>query len=243
MKTVFQILAAVATVAVLTAPAQAQMKQSLAHMKHVIASWNDTPDQAGLLPTALEELEIAQQHAALALAKPDDLASLKLHAGHVIHALDPSVEAKGPGRGYGVVKAASGAAKHIGFAAAAADAPPPDVSGLDRALSALRDAFEREGDDLTARALFDRFDGDGDGLLDADEFRVLCQTLVPSFSPAETRFALAHVFERIEADPDEDIMGELAIVHLMKTSPPAHGTIPFVAFEEAIKSLGHRDEE
>ena len=122
MKTVFQILAAVATVAVLTAPAQAQMKQSLAHMKHVIASWNDTPDQAGLLPTALEELEIAQQHAALALAKPDDLASLKLHAGHVIHALDPSVEAKGPGRGYGVVKAASGAAKHIGFAAAAADA-------------------------------------------------------------------------------------------------------------------------
>ena len=120
---------------------------------------------------------------------------------------------------------------------------PPDVRGLDRALSALRDAFEREGDDLTARALFDRFDGDGDGLLDADEFRVLCQTLVPSFSPAETRFALAHVFERIEADPDEDIMGELAIVHLMKTSPPAHGTIPFVAFEEAIKSLGHRDEE
>ena len=56
MKTVFQILAAVATVAVLTAPAQAQMKQSHAHMKHVIASWNDTPDQAGLLPTALEEL-------------------------------------------------------------------------------------------------------------------------------------------------------------------------------------------
>ena len=122
MKTVFQILAAVATVAVLAAPAQAQMKQSHAHMKHVIASWNDTPDQAGLLPTALEELEIAQQHAALALAKPDDLASLKLHASHVIHALDPSVEAKGPGRGYGVVKAASGAAKHIGFAAAAADA-------------------------------------------------------------------------------------------------------------------------
>ncbi len=122
MKSAYQLLAAIATVAVLAAPAQAQMKQSHAHMKHVLSSWNDTPDKAGLLPMAIEELEIAQQHAALALTKPDDLGSIKLHAGHVINALDPSVEAKGPSRGYGVVKAATGAGKHAGFAAAAGDA-------------------------------------------------------------------------------------------------------------------------
>ena len=34
-----------------------------------------------------------------------------------MHAVDPSVEPKGPGLGYGVIKAAGGAAKHVGFSA------------------------------------------------------------------------------------------------------------------------------
>ena len=48
---------------------------------------------------------------------PDNLDSLKLHAGHVINALDPSIEMKGPGSGYGVKKAAAGASQHVQLAA------------------------------------------------------------------------------------------------------------------------------
>ena len=49
---------------------------------------------------------------------------MKLHAGHVLHALDPSVEPRGPASGYGAKKAAAGALQHVGFAAAAEGATP-----------------------------------------------------------------------------------------------------------------------
>ena len=92
------------------------------HMGHVATGWNDTPDKQGLLPTAIAESKIAAQHAGFAASKPADLAWMKTHIGHVLHAVDPGVEPKGPGLGYGVIKAAGGAAKHIGFAAADDDA-------------------------------------------------------------------------------------------------------------------------
>jgi len=97
-------------------------KKSQTHMGHVAKSWNDTPDKAGLLPTAVEEAKIAAIHAGLAGKKSDNLKWMQTHAGHVINAIDPSLEAKGPGKGYGVVKAAAGAAKHITIAAKQSDA-------------------------------------------------------------------------------------------------------------------------
>jgi hypothetical protein len=33
-----------------------------AHMGHVLASWQEAPDQMGLLPTAQAEAEVAAQH-------------------------------------------------------------------------------------------------------------------------------------------------------------------------------------
>ena len=95
--------------------AQADMLQ--AHIGHILVSFTDTPKQQGLLPTALEEAKIATQHAALALKSKDNLDQMKLHAGHVLHAVDPTVEAKGPGLGYGVKKAAQGVAQHVELAA------------------------------------------------------------------------------------------------------------------------------
>jgi hypothetical protein len=89
------------------------------HIGHVADSFPQTPDKQGLLPAALAEAKIAAQHATLGSKNPEDLAGMKLHAGHVLHALDPSVEAKGPGLGYGVKKAAQGAAVHIENAAKA----------------------------------------------------------------------------------------------------------------------------
>ncbi len=87
------------------------------HIGHVMTGWKDTPKKGGLLPTAIAEAKVAAQHAGIAAGKPANLAWMKTHIGHVLHAVDPSVESKGPGLGYGVIKAAGGAAKHIGFSA------------------------------------------------------------------------------------------------------------------------------
>jgi hypothetical protein len=97
--------------------AQAQGNMVQAHIGHVMTGFQGTPNGQGLLPTAHAEAKIAAQHAALAAKSPDNLDSMKLHAGHVIHAIDPSVEAQGPGLGYGVKRAAQGVAQHIQLAA------------------------------------------------------------------------------------------------------------------------------
>ncbi len=87
------------------------------HIGHVTTAFNGTPNGQGLLPTALAEAKIAAQHAGLALKSEGNLDAMKLHAGHVLHAVDPSVEMKGPGLGYGVKRAAAGVAQHISLAA------------------------------------------------------------------------------------------------------------------------------
>ncbi len=85
------------------------------HLGHVATAWNDTPDGVGLLAAAQAEAEVAAQHAALA-AEAGDAAAARRHIGHVVHALDPSTADGGPGKGYGLIKAAEGAAQHIGMA-------------------------------------------------------------------------------------------------------------------------------
>ena len=87
------------------------------HIGHVTTSYVDTPDKAGLLVVAFAEAAVASQHAAFATRTPTDLAAMKLHAGHVLHALDPALQATGPGKGFGLRKAAGGVAQHIELAA------------------------------------------------------------------------------------------------------------------------------
>lgn len=87
------------------------------HMGHILTSWQDTPDQAGLLPTAIAEADVAVQHAGFAASRPDDLDWMKLHVVHVVHALDPTEAPAGPGLGYGLERAAAGVGQHAGFAA------------------------------------------------------------------------------------------------------------------------------
>ena len=88
------------------------------HLGHVMTNWRDTPGTRGFLPVAADEARVAVLHAGLAL-KASSLDEVKLHAGHVLNALDPAVEPKGPGAGYGVKKAAAGALQHLDFAARA----------------------------------------------------------------------------------------------------------------------------
>ncbi len=108
--------------AVTTQEADAASKMSHAHMGHVMTAWKDAPNGMGFLPTAVAEAETAVKHANLVMQKPGDLAWMKLHTRHVFNALDPAMEAKGPGLGYGVINAANGAIKHINIAAKTEDA-------------------------------------------------------------------------------------------------------------------------
>lgn len=86
------------------------------HIGHVMTNWRDTPGTRGFLPVAIDEARVAVLHAGLA-AKSTSLDDIKLHAGHVLHALDPALESKGPGAGYGVKKAVDGALEHLALAA------------------------------------------------------------------------------------------------------------------------------
>jgi len=85
------------------------------HIGHVMTNWRDTPGTRGFLPVAIDEARVARLHAELA-AKASALDDIKQHAGHVMNALDPAVETKGPGAGYGVRKAAAGALQHLDLA-------------------------------------------------------------------------------------------------------------------------------
>jgi hypothetical protein len=99
-----------------------------AHIGHVVNSFNDTPDSKGLLPVAMGDARVAIQHAQLAARQPNNLDMIKLHAGHVLNALDPSIVPMGPGSGYGLKRAATGVANHIEMAAKAAGATPNIVT-------------------------------------------------------------------------------------------------------------------
>ncbi len=60
-----------------------------AHIGHVMTAWRDTPGQVGLLTIAQSDTRIAAAHALL-LSKSNSLDDMKLHAGHILHALDPA---------------------------------------------------------------------------------------------------------------------------------------------------------
>jgi hypothetical protein len=93
------------------------------HIGHVMTAWRDTPGGVGLLTAAANDARVAAAHALLA-SKSGTLDEMKMHAGHVLHALDPMVEPKGPASGYGAKRSAAGGLQHVGFAASVDEASP-----------------------------------------------------------------------------------------------------------------------
>jgi hypothetical protein len=116
------------------------------HIGHVMTNWRDTPGNVGFLIAAISDAKVAVIHARLAAGMPDNLDQMKLHAGHVLNALDPSIEARGPGSGYGVKKAAAGALQHLDFAAKAEGASANVKTRAIHVSSLLTDAVQ--GTDL-----------------------------------------------------------------------------------------------
>jgi len=114
---IFLTLLAVAGLLALSLPAHAQQKQSHAYLLQVM-----TGDGKGYLPMAEAEVQTALIQATLALRKPDDLAHLQAQARAAQHAIDPSRIKEGPGRGFGVRKAAEGIVSYVTAAGKSPDA-------------------------------------------------------------------------------------------------------------------------
>ena len=102
----------------LALPALAAEKQSHAYMRQVLSG------KKGLLAMAEAEATTALLQARLALKKPDDLEWMRELAHTVVYATDPSKSRTkaGPGKGYGVAKAAENIEKYIRAAGKSKDA-------------------------------------------------------------------------------------------------------------------------
>ena len=120
------------------------------HIGHVVNSFGDTPGNMGLLPVAFAEARTAAQHAGLA-GKAANLDGMKLHAGHVINAMDPTIVTAGPGLGYGMKKAALAVATHIELAAKAPGASQNVIMHAEHIATAARNAAAK-ADQIVALA-------------------------------------------------------------------------------------------
>ncbi|MEP6781856.1 MAG: hypothetical protein ABJC26_18300 [Gemmatimonadaceae bacterium] len=121
------------------------------HIGHVVNSFNDTPDKTGFLAIATSESKVAQQHAALAMRAPTNLDMMKLHAGHIINALDPTIVTAGPGKQYGVKKAATNMATHVEMAGKAEGSNPNALAQSTLVAAAARSTVAR-ADEIIALA-------------------------------------------------------------------------------------------
>ena len=113
------------------------------HIGHVMNGFTDTPKGLGLLPTAMEEARVAAVHAGLAARDLENLGVMKLHAGHVINAVDPTVVTAGPGLGYGVKRAALGIATHMDLAAKTPGAPEDMAMHANHVATSARNTVQR----------------------------------------------------------------------------------------------------
>jgi hypothetical protein len=112
---------------------------------YVGSGYLDTPDKSGLLPMAVTEAKIAAQHAGFMARSPDSLRILQMHAGHVLHAIDPTTmaAATAPGKGYGVKRALQGAITYAEQAAKEVGASANVKTHSAHIAGAARSALER----------------------------------------------------------------------------------------------------
>ena len=135
---------------------------SHAHVGHGLTHWMDTPENQGLFQVARKELDGALREADAALAGELAPAQKLTHFENVVHALNPSAVASGPGLGYGAIRALESAVEHLEYAATSDDASANIVSSVapitEMGLAILERLKAVESQALAARR------GDGAGL-------------------------------------------------------------------------------
>ncbi len=148
------------------------------HVGHVLVRFPSTPDKVGLLTIAHTEARVAAQHAAFAARTPTNLQAMQTHAGHVIHALDPTVVTSGPGKGYGLKKAAAGVASHVELAAKSEGASAGVTTHAEHVATAARSTIDR-ADQIIALAERIRSASDAaDAAALVGQMASLCEQLV-----------------------------------------------------------------
>lgn len=156
------------------------------HIGHVMTNWRDTPGTRGFLPVAIDEARVAVLHAGLA-AKSASLDDIRLHAGHVLHALDPALEPKGPGAGYGVKKATAGAQQHLDFAAKADGATTIVTTQAADVSSALASVLDLLGQAIALAQRIQSATDLADARRSADDLATLTQRISDQgLQPAQT---------------------------------------------------------
>jgi hypothetical protein len=105
----------------------------------------DTPDKSGLIAMGMTEAKVAAQHAGFMARAPQNLQALQMHAGHVLHAIDPTTmpTATAPGKGYGVKRAMDGVIAYAEFAAASAGVSANVKTHSVHVIAAARNTLKR----------------------------------------------------------------------------------------------------
>ena len=91
------------------------------HIGHTLKGWVTTPNKAGLLATAQQEAKITLAQSLKAKSSPS-LIQKKKNMANALHALDPKIQPKGLGKGFGLTRAITESIAHIQFAANSDDA-------------------------------------------------------------------------------------------------------------------------
>jgi hypothetical protein len=90
--------------------------EALTHFNHVATGFTGAPGGRGLVVTTAIEVNTAMMYANFAAGNPTNLDAMKTNVRNVLHALAPEQEAKGPGLGFGVKRAAEAVVAHIELA-------------------------------------------------------------------------------------------------------------------------------
>ena len=143
MRTATSLILAASVLALGASPALSlQANPSQTHVGHVATGFGNAPNGGSLLATAQAEAATVLQHLTLAERDMSNLQWMQTHGAHVLHALDPSRQAEGPGLGMGLIAASDAIAQHIELAAGAEGASTnltthaPHVAAAARAVSA-----------------------------------------------------------------------------------------------------------
>jgi hypothetical protein len=170
------------------------------HLGHVMTNWRDTPANVGFLIAAISDAKVAAVHADL-VAKSSNFDDVKLHATHVLNALDSSIEAKGPASGYGVKKAAANALQHLELAVGAEGVTPNIKEHAVRVSASLKNALEFT-DQAVGAALQARVaDSASDATPFVKEVNELAGSIVDSLQQAKAEMDLMMKGEGLQNAP------------------------------------------